>query len=70
MPQRIKRREWCVWTSDGAHAVHAGSSLATIASQVERPGLHILAAVELSVLARPEGGAPIRVVVAKNRGPS
>lgn len=70
MPQKIKRREWCLWTSDGAHKVHAGPSLATIAAQVEGQGLHILAAVELSVLTRPEGGAPIRVTVAVNRGQS
>jgi hypothetical protein len=67
---KTRNRQWAIWTSDGSQAVHQGPALARIAGRIEESGLAILAAVELSVLARPEGGAPIRVMVAANRGNS
>ena len=67
----MNNRQWAVWTSDGDNSIHEGPSLARIAKEIERTGLNILAAVEMSALVTPDkSGVPIRVTVASNRGSS
>ncbi len=64
-------KQWAIWTTDGQSEIHTGMSLARIARQIEGTGLGILAAVEVNVLVRPDGsGAPIRAMIAANRGSS